>query len=759
LSSWGQTSGRVNAVAVSPSNSQVVLVGSSTGGIWRSTNGGASFDAVSDDQVDLAVGSIAFAGSNPNVVYAGMGDTKLGYLGSGVLKSTNGGRSWSRASNKTLPSPGTVAKIAVDPSDSARVYVAQFSRLSGDRVGSSGFYLSTDGGASWTKTMSGWTRDFAIDPADRRTIYLGVASRPVEGESAAPGLYRSTDAGASWASIYQSPYDEARTRDVKVAVSSDGPKSIYVYTGGFIEGSFDVRIVVSTDGGQSWASRDTSGIDPAQFAYNTYIECDLASPATVFAGARDLYKSTDGGQSWTNLTKNFAFSAGSFVYTPQAANTHADQHALAFSPSNPRVLYVGNDGGLSRSTDGGQSFASLNATLSLSQFVSIAVHPTDPAISYAGSQDNGAQRRVSGSGQWQEIATGDGGHLVINPQSPGMVFTTYPRANVYRFYNDGSYYDRQVASSGTFGESEVNGRVAFYAPFTGNGADGTLYFGTWRLFVSTDLGETWRAPAGEADLTKGETEAGRDVLTAIGVGRSNTSLIYAGSAQGRAMVSTDGGSTWSDATAGLPDRSITSITVDRGNSAIAYLTLSGYGSGHVFKTTSAGADWIDITGNLPDIPTNALLIDPLNPDVLYAGTDVGVFRSRRGGNDWEAFNDGMPPVVVEAFTAQESGLIQVATYGRGAYEFTTTGEGASIPSIASATYDGKKQVIIRGERFGPSPKVFINARDVSSFIRSASDTAIKLKGKKNKLGLRAGENSVTVDSSGARSNTVNLIVQ
>lgn len=758
VSNWGHTSGRVNAVAVSPSNSQVVLIGSSTGGIWRSANGGASFDPVSDDQIDLAVGSIAFAKSNPNIAYAGMGDTKLGYLGSGVLKTTNAGRSWARVSNNTLPAPGTVGKIEVDPTDANRVYVAQFSRLSGEKIGSSGFYLSTDGGGNWTRTIAGWARDFVIDPNNRRTIYLGIASRADQTESAAPGLYRSTDSGNTWTSIYQSPYDATRTRDMKVSVSSGNPKSIYVYTGGFAEGSFDVRVVVSTDGGASWTNRNAAEIDPAQFAYNTFISADPATADTVFAGSRDLYKSTDGGASWINLTRNFAFSAGSFAYTPQAANTHADQHALAFSPSNPKVIYLGNDGGVSKSTDGGNSFQSLNATLTLSQFVSIAIHPTDPTISYAGSQDNGAQRRVAGSGQWQEFVTGDGGNLVINPQAPGMVFSTYPRGNVYRFYNDGSYYDRQVASNGTFGEPEVNGRLAFYPPFTGNGVDGTLYFGTWRLFVSSDLGETWTAPAGEADLTRGITEVGQDVLSAIGVGPSNTKTIYTGSAQGRAMVSMDGGITWNDSMSGLPDRSITSINVDRNDSAVAYLTVSGFGSGHVFKTTNAGAEWVDITGNLPDIPTNALLIDPLNPNVLYAGTDLGVFRSTSGGTRWEDFNNGMPPVIVEAFAAQQSGLIQAATYGRGVYQFTTTSAGTSLPSINSVSYNGKKQVIIQGERFGDLLKVFINSQDVSGFIQSASETTIKLKGKMKKLGLRAGDNSVMVDSNGAASNTFTLIV-
>src|SRR5205085_6069069 len=154
MGNWGNTSGRINAIAVSPADARLVLAGSATGGIWRSTDGGASFVAVSDDQSELAVGSLAFARSQPAVVYAGMGDSKLGYLGSGLLKSTNGGATWTRVSNATLPSPGTISKVEVDPTNSNRVYVAQYSRLATDKVTSSGLYVSDDGGASWTPVVA-----------------------------------------------------------------------------------------------------------------------------------------------------------------------------------------------------------------------------------------------------------------------------------------------------------------------------------------------------------------------------------------------------------------------------------------------------------------------------------------------------------------------------------------------------------------------------------------------------------------------------
>ena len=233
---WGLTSGRINTVAVSPANTHVVIAGSSTGGIWRSSNDGNSFVAVSDDQVDLAVGSIAFSKSNPTVVYAGMGDTKAGYLGSGVLKSLDEGRTWSRVSNSSLPSPGTISRIEVDPENANRVYVAQYSKLSGSKVTSSGLYVSTDGGVNWSRLFAGAPRDIVIDPADSRRLYLGL-SRIDAATDPAFGLYRSTDRGSTWSVMLTAQFDLNLRRDIRVALSPANPQMLYVYYGGWNGGS------------------------------------------------------------------------------------------------------------------------------------------------------------------------------------------------------------------------------------------------------------------------------------------------------------------------------------------------------------------------------------------------------------------------------------------------------------------------------------------------------------------------------------------
>ncbi|HEV8486277.1 MAG TPA: hypothetical protein VGV87_22225 [Blastocatellia bacterium] len=738
----GVQSGRINSIAISPSDPRIVLVGSGTGGIWRSSNRGVSFVPVSDDQVDLAVGSIAFSASNPSIVYAGMGDPKNAYLGNGVLKSTNAGQGWARVSNDTLPTPATVSDIEVDPANPNRVYLAQVSKLDTDGLRhASGFYFSTDGGVSWTRTLEGLVRDLAIDASNSQVLYAGVSSSD---QSTTPraGLYRSTDRGGTWAALYLTPYDLNKTNDVKVAVTRTDPRTIYVLTGGTSAASFDMRVEVSTDGGASWTNRGSNGVDFGQFGYNSYIAADPNTANTVYIGTRDVYKSTDGGGAWTNLTRNFSPGDGSFYFTPLIASSHADQHTLAFSPGSSSEFFLGNDGGISRSTNGGQTFTSLNATLSLAQFISIAIHPNDPRLSYAGSQDNGTQRRFSEVG-WAEFLSGDGGRCVINPLDPSISWFTYIRGDIFRFVDNGATYDTSIGGNSKFGEPDFGARIAFYPPFTGNGVDATLYFGTWRLFISTDLGNTFTPSAGNLDLTKGITQSGNDVLNAIGVSRSDTSVIYTGSAQGRAMVTRDGGITWKDVSAGLPNRTIKSIAVEPTNPAMAYLAVSGFYSGHVFKTTDTGATWADISGTLPNIPANALLIDPTIPGVVYVGTDIGVFRSIRGGNGWQLFNDGMPPVVVNAFSSHPTGLIQVATYGRGAYEVVVL-----APSIDTVEMQAPKVLAITGSRFGSGAGVIINDVDKSEAIKNASESQIKIKGKPKKLGLKSGDNTIQVIGEG-----------
>jgi photosystem II stability/assembly factor-like uncharacterized protein len=680
--------GRINSIAVSPANPQLVLVGGASGGIWRSTDAGNTFVPVSDDQVDLAVGSICFSASNPSVAYAGMGDPYGGILGTGVLKSIDAGQTWTRVDNGSLPEPGIVARIRVDPTNPDRVYLAQYAQLVNGELFASGFYFSTDGGVSWTSSLSGLPRDLVISPINPHVLYLTMIIVDQGQALGDAGLYESQDGGATWNSILALPFDFGGTDDVYTAVSTDG-QTIYVYSGGTIGSSFQLDVKRSTDAGQTWSSRGTTGIDSGQFGYNSYLEVDPNNPNLVYVGSRDVYMSSDGGGSkWTNLTTSWTQGINGFGFSPATGLTHTDQHALTFVPGTPNAFYIGNDGGLSLSTDGGNTYASLNSSLSLTQFYSTALDPGNPNLSYGGSQDNGVQRRLSGfsaSNAWNQMITGDGGPLLINPANTQMLFAADDGGNIFRYLDDGATFDATIANDGTFGELGSDPRIAFVAPLFNDGVHPTMYFGTWRLFKSTNLGDSWVLTS-QKDLTKGITSSGPDVLTAGAVGPGDPNVIYTGSSQGRVMVSKDGGSKWTDITDNLPNRYVTWIAVDSGNPSTAYVTFSGYLSGHVFETTNMGATWTDISGNLPDLPINSLLIDPTNAGTLYIGNDIGVFQSVVGGSLWQPLSNGLPPAVAQALTANQSGLIQVGTYGRGAFQIISPPAQPGFGLIPSSSF-------------------------------------------------------------------------
>ncbi len=676
IPNWGLTSGRINAIAISPANSQIVLIGTATGGVWRSTDGGTSFSPTTDNQVDLAVGSIAFAPSNPSIVYAGMGDKDSGYTGSGVLKSTDAGQTWTRVSDTSLPSPGRISTIDVDNANPNRVYVAQYALRSGNSTFSSGFFYSNDGGVSWTRTIGGLPKDLIKHPTQANTLYLAMA-RVDSTTPSTGGVFKSIDGGVNWTRIYTTPF--ATTSNIKIAVTPAAPQSLYVVSGG---GGL-AQLETSTNEGANWTNRG-SNFDTAQLSYDFYLFINPADPNTIYVGTRDLWRSTNSGVNFTNITNNFSITGS---YNPFNSKAHPDQHHFYISTANPNIIYLANDGGLYRSTDNAASFQSLNASLTLTQFTSLDLHPTDSTRSYGGTQDNGTQRR-RGMDQWTEFVSGDGGQTVIDGADPSIVYETYVNYSIDRWSNNTDTFDTQIGNATVFN----NDPVAFYPPLVGNGVNSNLYFGTNRLYISTNRGASWTPPGGATDLTFG----GTDVLSAIGVGKSDLNILYTGSSQGRAMVSINGGANWTQVTSGLPARFIKSIIVSPTNSNVAYLTVSGYASAHVFKTTNAGANWTNISSNLPDIPTNTLLIDPNNATTLYVGTDIGVFRSTTGGASWETFNDGMPPVIISELDSNQSGLVQAATYGRGAYQINL-----APPRKAPYDFDGDGRTDISIYRPGP----------------------------------------------------------
>ncbi|HEX8412222.1 MAG TPA: hypothetical protein VF883_25460 [Thermoanaerobaculia bacterium] len=644
---FGVATGRVKALAISPADPEIVLAGSSSGGIWRSTDGGASFAPVSDDHADLAVGAISFAPSSPNVVYAAMGSD---FLGTGVLRSDDSGATWRLVSGNTYGGRGTAPRLVVHPTNPNRLWVAQYSRL--DAAGtlrSAGILYSEDGGATWRSLLGGLASDLTLLPGTTSTLLAGMYR--VDGGAGNPGIYRSTNGGATWTPTLDLGTEASGYS--RIAVTPANPERAYAHVFSSGPSGEKYRVMVSDNSGGTW--REVPAVGLAK-EYSVFVAADPANPLVLYVGLRDLYKSIDGGQTFMNMTRGYS-PTGRF--DPRLSTSHVDQHSMAFDPRNANTLYLGNDGGVFRSHDAAVTFKSLSGTLSLVQAYGIAAHPTDPSAIFLGTQDNGLERRDA-NGEWRELITGDYGSILFDANDSNTIATNYVYGYIMAFEKRGDVYRETLATNGTFeeGGDEIT-RIAFIAPFEQSRASNTLFFGTYRLFLSRDFGKTWSAPAGTYDLTRNAT----DRLSAIGVSPSDARVIYTGSQRGRVMVTRDEGLTWTDITKQLPNRSLRAIAIDPANPNVAYIGFSGYATDHVFLTRNGGATWETLAAGLPDIPVNALLI---RGDSVYAGTDIGVFRW--DGARWTYFNQGMPPVIVTDFDVTANGTVIAATHGRGAYQ-------------------------------------------------------------------------------------------
>jgi hypothetical protein len=646
---WQVASGRINTIAISPANSNLILAGSSSGGVWRSTNGGTTWVPVTDAHADLSIGVIAFAPSNPSIVYAAMGSD---FLGTGVLRSNDAGLTWRNVSGSTFAQRGRSLRMAVDPANPERVWVAQIERQgTGSAEVVPGLLLSENGGITWRNVMSATLTDFLHVPGTAQTLLAAVGRSP--NNVLKPGIYKSVDGGTTWTIIRAVGGLVPSAGYYLLGVAANNPNRYYAYGGGDVVLQ-RYSLIVSNDAGATWSV--AAGKLPSEYPF--WLGTDPTDANTLYVGFRDAYKSRDGGATWTNVTKSIN---DRYEFVPHLSTTHIDQHAFAAVPG---TIYFGNDGGIFKTTDGATTFTSLSSTLSIIQAYAISAHPTNPKTLYLGTQDNGLER-LGPDGSWFELLTGDYGTIAFDPVNPSRVISNYIEGNLYAVGNQGDF--APVATNSTWGEPTNKPRIAFIAPFEQSRRRGTLYFGTWRLHVSDDFGRTWRAPGAGSDLTLGSP----DRLRAIGITEQDASTIYTGSQNGRVMVSRDGGFSWTISSTGLPVRTIKSFAIDPRNAATAYVALSGYGSAHVYVTRNFGAEWTPFSTGLPDVPVNALLLDPADPTVLLAGTDIGVFR-RIGDEPWKLFNSGIPPVIVTDFETTADARIVLATYGRGAYELVRT---------------------------------------------------------------------------------------
>jgi photosystem II stability/assembly factor-like uncharacterized protein len=703
---WGRVAGRVDAIAIDPANPSTLLLGAATGGIWKSTDAGATWRPVSDTAPSLSTSSIAFSPFNPSIVFATTGELdragfetsasySLGtYLGAGLLKSIDGGETWVRI-DVDLPPNAVLARVLVHPANPQSVLVAvhTYFTLSGDYY-YGGIYRSVDGGVHFSLTKSHVATDLAQDPNDPDTAYFAAENSNCSG-CPNGGVWVTHDFGQTWAEMFT---NSSPVKNVKLGVSNVAPTALFAsFLNADQEHTGAGGIFWSPDAGAHWSRVSADpGMCPAppasnQCDYDHWIQPDPANPQIVYFGSIDLYKSSNGGGSWQKLTHNYD--------TPMTAvPVHPDQHAVAIVPSAPSTLYFGNDGGIYRSLNGGVTFQNLNGTLALSQFNNVVPHPTKANEAIGGTQDNG-NLRFTGSLLWADQTSGDGGLNLIRRDAPAQSLVGFYYGFMDFSSSEGSAY-QDVTACGTLmdctkGKPLASEPMAFYPPaVAAPSSPSTVFFGTNRVWKNTTFGAN---KAAWTPMSAGAITTGSGVLTALEVAADGSGAIWAGSSSGDVLFSSNGGATFSSRRSGLPDAILTKVVAATSDGSEAYATFGGFlgsPSRHVFQTTDGGLSWVNISGNLPDVPVTSLVIDPTDRGDLFVGTDVGVFRSVNGGASWTSFNQGLPNVSVYALAFSPATQdLYAATYGRGVYRIGNP-NGSPLPNLTPYQPSGWSDKIV-----------------------------------------------------------------
>jgi photosystem II stability/assembly factor-like uncharacterized protein len=711
-------SGRVSAIAVHPANPEIAYVGAAQGGVFRTTNGGATWTPIMDGALSLAIGAIAFAPNDPTTILVGTGEPALsadGFFGVGVYRIRNA------ESNAVLEGPfnldtagndvftgRSISELLFHPTDPNTIFVSTVSGISGLGGGAlllppqAGLYRSTNAmsaSPSFKKlnvaTANGGNRqvsDIVMEPGNPNRVIAHVRGNPGAGDG---GIYLSENAMAADPTFRQT-FNTIATSTAQLrgelAINKTGQTVTVIAAFGDNNGT----VIKSGDGGSAWETltAGASFCNPQCF-YDVAVAIDPSDAQKVYIGGSP----GTGGATFKRSTN------GGVNFTESSAGLHVDTHVIAVAPSNPNIIYFGSDGGVWRSNDAGVSWTTLNnSTLPTMQYQSVALHPSDAKFSIGGTQDNGTHF-YRPDATWVRATGGDGGNSVIDQNATNNTAVTayhtfFNRTNTQIGFKRITTFDPagQLQGGANFGcgAFTANGincadPVLFYAPLVrGPGNPNTIYMGTNRLYRSADTGVTMPAVSQALPAT----------ISSIAIAPTNDNVRLVGTVTGRVFVTTDGSATLREITGPLPNRYVGRVMIDPTSADRAFVAFTGYGlphGQHIWRTqnlTSANPIWQPAGNGLPDVPVNALAIDPRFPGQIFAGTDIGVFRSISEGELWEPFSDGMPRVAVFDLAIQNANrLMRAATHGRSMFEIavpnsfalpTPTPTGASFNFSATA---------------------------------------------------------------------------
>ena len=623
-------SGRVSAIAVDPSNPAHLLVGAANGGVWESFDRGDSWEPRTDDAPTLAVGALAFDPAHPATVYCGLGEGNWWWwLGAGVLRSTDGGTHWWTLCTDPFVGQG-FHDLVVHPSDSGHLIAAT----------TAGLYDSTDAGLSWAPLHAAASWSLAVS-ADE--ILAGCAD----------GMLRSIDGGATYSQVALPGAPAAFTR-LAVAMAPSNPSIGYAWGAGapFDADERPTAYLWRRAGGTWTAHTVPPGVSTAQSWYDWFLGVAPDNPDQIYCGAISAHRGTRSGNTWTWIDIASKASGDSI---------HPDQHAIAFDPTNPDLIYVGNDGGLYQSPDRGISWLHRNNGLVISELEYLGHHVGTSRWLIAGTQDNGTER-WQGSPIWEHVADGDGGDCGVNRTYPTTVFHTY--------YN--MYLERSSSGGGWNSWTDISPPVPegegspFYPPFESSASNGdTIAMAGQALYVSRNDGTDWT----RLEFPSAGSASGSYIPDA--------DTVLVGLRDGRLLRTTYSGGSWaqlSTLATPRPGAAISDIEVDSANPARVWVCYARVDGGRVYRSDDGGTNFSDRTAGLPNLPVTAIALDPANPDRCWVSASLGVYQSLDGGASWATFASGLPNAYVgDLLFHPHARVLRAGLRSRGAWEVAVDG--------------------------------------------------------------------------------------
>lgn len=619
--SLGGGAGRINVIRFDPSDTSTIYIGSAGGGIWKTTDGGTNWKPLGDNYPVTSIADIAIDPTDGNNIYVATGDGAGYELGAdfwggvytaGILRSTDGGLTWSKA-GKFMPQEflNIIQRLIINPVNNKVLLAAT----------RTGIYRSLDGGSKWKMVLANHCYDMEWNTADPRIVY-----------AAGDGyIYKSGDAGATWTAIYGG-MGKGR---VSVEVSRSNSQVIYALSSDSLQ--------KSTNGGVTWSHLSYPSGAAFYGYYDLMLACSPANSDYLIAGGMNTVKSTNGGASWTSIDNWSTYTASNYV--------HADKHAGIFYPRSTTDFLVGTDGGIFRTINGGLNWKDLSNGLMIAQVYRLGTTPQNANLITSGWQDNGCNKWDGTS--WKRIFGADGMETAIDYTNENVIYEAYQYGSLQRSTDGGKIWSYIAPSTGNW-----------VTPFVIDPVLNTrLFYASDSLYKTDNKGSSWTAVAAMRFNT--------GLATAISVAPSNNNIVYAASLNKIYRVDI-AANTATLITNNLPVSSagINYIAVSNTDPGKVWVALAGYNSGNkVYRTINGGTNWTNISGTLPNLPVNTIVYQNGSSDRLFIGTDIGVYTIDNTVADWFYFGKTLPNVMVHELEINYgSNKLVAATYGRGIWQ-------------------------------------------------------------------------------------------